>query len=260
MRVLLPPSEAKTPGGRGRSLAQRPPHPTLGEARATTFGALATLLAQGRDAASAALLLPPSVVDDVLATNSVAQTSRTMPALHRYAGVVYDGLDLASLSTDEQRLAGRELYVFSGLLGVVRGDEPVPDYRVPAKAALPGIGIAGTFWRAVLDGALPPLLGRGVVIDLRSSDYAAMWRPARSDAHRVVSVRVLSRLPSGRWGVISYNSKFAKGRLAAALVRRRAGGRAVSGADDVVAAWQEATGLPARCTSANAVEVYTDAH
>ena len=27
--------------------------------------------------------------------------------------------------------------VFSGVFGVVRGDEAIPDYRVPAKAALP---------------------------------------------------------------------------------------------------------------------------
>ena len=53
----------------------------------------------------------------------------------------------------------------------------VPDYRVPAKATLPGIGVAATFWRPVLGVTVPALLAPGLVVDLRSSDYAAMWRP-----------------------------------------------------------------------------------
>jgi cytoplasmic iron level regulating protein YaaA (DUF328/UPF0246 family) len=183
----------------------------------------------------------------------------TRPALDRYAGVVYDGLGVPDLEPAAQRLAGREILVFSGLFGVVRGDEAIPDYRVPAKSVLPGIGIAGTFWRPVLDGALPALLGRGPIVDLRSSDYAAMWRPGRDLAERVVTVRVLSRLPSGEWGVISYNSKFAKGRLAAALVRRRAAGRPVTGVEDVAAAWRDATGLPTSTPAAGRLEIYTDA-
>lgn len=208
---------------------------------------------------AAALQLPPSVIDSVIATNSVARTSRTKTALQRYAGVVYDGLDFETLAPAEQRVAARELFVFSGLFGVVRGDEPVPDYRVPAKANLPGIGIAGTFWRAVLDDALPALLGRGLVVDLRSSDYAAMWRAGRAVRDRVVVVRALSRLPSGKWGVISYNSKYAKGCLARALVLARASGATMRSAADVATAWQATSGLRAEVVDDGHVEIYTDA-
>ncbi|MGH8861270.1 MAG: peroxide stress protein YaaA, partial [Jatrophihabitantaceae bacterium] len=227
MRVLLPPSEAKNPGGRGRPLSARPPHPLLGGDRERVLDALGRLLAGPRRPAVRALLLPPAAVDAALAADAAARTGGTLPALRRYAGVVYDGLASAGLDGTEHRLAARSTLIFSGLLGVVRGDEPVPDYRVPAKAVLPGIGVAGTFWRPVLDEVLPILLGRGLVIDLRSSDYVAMWRPRGALAERVVQVRVLSPLPGGGRGVVSYPSKFAKGRLAAALVRRAAAGGAV---------------------------------
>jgi hypothetical protein len=237
VRVLLPPSEAKNPGGRGRPLSARPPHPVLGESRARALAALAALLDGPPERAAEALLLPPATVEAALAADRAARTAPTAPALRRYAGVVYDGLASLGLDESEQRLAARSILIFSGLFGVVRGDEPVPDYRVPAKAALPGIGVAGTFWRPVLDGAMPTLLGRGTVVDLRSSDYAAMWRPKGRDAERVVAVRVLSPLPKGGLGVVSYPSKYAKGRLAAALVRREAGGERVRGPEDVVAAW-----------------------
>lgn len=258
MRLLLPPSEAKNPGGRGRPLADRPPHPTLGAAREGLLTAVERLVAGPEAAAARALLLPPAAVAGALAANARARSGPTLPALRRYAGVVYDGLASCGLDAAEERLAGRSVLVFSGLLGVVRGDEAVPLYRVPAKAVLPGIGIAGTFWRSVLDTALPPMLGRsGVIVDLRSSDYTAMWRPDARTASRVITVRMLSPLPSGGRGVVSYPSKFAKGVLAGALVRRVGRGEPVTGAADVAAAWLESGGAHAETDGATRVIVHT---
>lgn len=257
--MLLPPSEAKHAGGRGRPLADRLPHPTLGAARDRVLTALEGLVAGPPAAAARALLLPPATVQAALAANAAARRGPTLPALRRYAGIVYDGLAACALDEAETRLAARSTLVFSGLLGVVSGDEAVPLYRVPAKAVLPGLGVAGTFWRAVLDDALPALLGRsGAVVDLRSSDYAAMWRPDPRTAARVITVRVLSPLPSGGRGVVSYPSKFAKGLLAGALVRRVAAGGTVAGAADVAAAWLESGGPHAEVDgAANRVIVHT---
>jgi hypothetical protein len=257
VRVLLPPSEAKHPGGRGRPLSARPPHPLLGDARREVRDALTRLLAGPREAAAQALLLPPATVDDALAANARIAGCGTVPALRRYAGVVYDGFAAAGLDEGEQRLAARSVLVFSGLLGVVRGDEAVPLYRVPAKAVLPGLGVAGTVWRPVLTDAMPQLLGRGLIVDLRSSDYAAMWRPRGVLAARTVAVRVLSPLPNGGRGVVSYPSKFAKGRLAAALVRRAAAGGEVARVEDVAAAWLEDGGAHAEVSSPDLVVVHT---
>lgn len=253
MHILLPPSEGKHPGGRGRPLALSGP---LGAARGQVLDALDTLLAGDPEAAAEALLLPPGVTAGALAANAAVRRSRTVPALRRYGGVVYDGLDVPSLSPAALKLAGRSVNVFSGLLGVVRGDEPVPDYRVPAKATLPGLGIAGTFWKPVLTEVLPARFARGLVLDLRSSDYAAMWKPDRRTADRVLTVRVLSPVPSGKQAVVSFNSKYAKGRLAAALLERAAAGGTVDSADDVAAAWL-GIGERAEQTRPGHLELYT---
>jgi cytoplasmic iron level regulating protein YaaA (DUF328/UPF0246 family) len=207
----------------------------LGPAREQALLGLAALL--GRPDAAARLLLPDAVRDAALLADSRVQDSSTLPALRRYAGVVYAGLGFDDLDPAEQRLAGRSCYVFSGLFGVVRGDEAIPDYRVPAKAVLPGVGTCATFWRRTLDQVFAPLLGRGLVVDLRSSDYAAMWRPDRLTAQRLVTVRVRSPTPSGRLAVVSYASKLAKGRLAAALVRSECAGDRIRTPEDVARAW-----------------------
>jgi hypothetical protein len=229
----------------------------LGESRERVLAALEALLDGPEQRAAEALLLPPATVAAALSADRRARTSPTVPALRRYAGTVYDGLASVGLDNSEQRLAARSVMIFSGLFGVVRGDEPVPDYRVPAKAVLPGIGVAATFWRPLLDTAVPALLGRGPVVDLRSSDYAAMWRPKGRDADRMIRVRVLSPLPKGGSGVVSYPSKYAKGRLAAALVRRCAAGRPVRGPEDVVSAWLDVDGPHGETESDGQVVLYT---
>jgi hypothetical protein len=258
VHLLLPPSEAKTAGGRGRPLRRRPPDDSsLSRARRATLGALATLVAGDARRAARALLLPDGIVTEALAANAAVRDSPTTPALRRYAGVVYDGLAYAELPPAEQRIAARSALIFSGLFGVVRGDEAVPAYRVPAKAVLPGLGVASTFWRPVLREILDAALRRGLIVDLRSTDYATMWRPAGAIAARVVTVRVLSPAPRGGHAVISYTSKFAKGRLARALVGRIASGEPVASATDVAAAWLSCGGVDCQPGEAGGLDLYT---
>lgn len=257
MHLLLPPSEAKSTGGRGRPLRDRfAADGVLAGGRRATVAALLDLVSGDPARAAAALLLPAAVAGPALDANRRVLDSPTTPALRRYAGVVYDGLGFAGLDTAQQRIAARSTLIFSGLFGVVRGDEPVPAYRVPAKAVLPGVGIASTFWRPILAGVLEPVLRRGLVVDLRSGDYAVMWRPAWAVADRVVAVRILSPAPRGGHAVISFTSKLAKGQLAAALIRRAAAGEPVEGIDDVARAWQACGGR--RCVpTAAGLDLYT---
>jgi cytoplasmic iron level regulating protein YaaA (DUF328/UPF0246 family) len=245
VRVLLPPSEAKNPGGRGLPLARRRRRQPIEDSREEVLQGLDRLLAgAGNIDAARSLLLPDSVAAGALADNQRVRTAPTMPALDRYAGIIYDGLFLQPLSDGARAVANRELLIFSGLFGVLRGGDPVPAYRVPAKAWLPGLGVLATFWRPRLDVLMPSLLDRDLLIDLRSNDYAAMWQPAGRGlgAGRLVSVRVLSPRPDGSLGVISFASKLAKGRLTAALLERRAAGQPVQAVADIAAAWAVAGG------------------
>lgn len=227
------------------------------DVRELVYARLAQLL--DTDRAATALLLPPTAAEDALVTNRRILRAATLPAIERYSGVVYEGLAQARLSEGARAAADREILIFSGLFGVLRGGDPIPAYRVPAKASLPGLGVLATFWRRQLGVLMPPLLGRSergqggeqgreqeLVIDLRSGDYAAMWQPGRGAAPvRMLSVRVLSTRPGGTLGVISYNSKLAKGKLAAALLERRATGGPVEGPDDIARAWTSVGGKDA---------------
>lgn len=233
MRILLPPSEGKSDGGR-RGPA-RAVDPRLAAARTTVAAALAETLT--RPDAARVLRLPAATAADELGYDATVATSPKRPALDRYTGVVYAGLDPATLDAAARKRAGNSVLVFSGLFGAVRGDEPIPRYRLPAAASLPGLGVLATFWKPVLAEVLPTLL-HGLVVDLRSTDYAAMWRaPAGT-----LAVRVLSPRPTGAPIVVSYDSKLGKGRLARALLEAPRPARTV---DDVVAAWERTGGRDA---------------
>ncbi|MGI8881904.1 MAG: peroxide stress protein YaaA [Jatrophihabitans sp.] len=233
MRILLPPSEAKHPAGAGpRLLPDRTP---LGVARRRILTALAEFCRT--DAAAAALALPARSAADELAANRAVRRSPTTAALDRYAGTVYLGLDAGTLSAAGRRKALESVLVFSGLFGVLSAAEPVPVYRLPVSAVLPPVGPLTRYWRSVLATELPALLGDGLIVDLRSSDYTAMWRPAGELRERTVQVRILSELPHRSPAVVSYPSKLGKGRLARALLARRTPARTVA---DVLGAWAAA--------------------
>ena len=242
MRILLPPSEAKRPGGVGAAIELgRDP---LGAARRRAARALVT--AAGRRGAAVKLALPARSADDELAADRAVLEAPTMPGLDRYAGTVYDGLDAPSLSPSARGHADAAILIFSGLWGVVRADEGVPNYRLAASTAVPPLGIMVTFWRPVLTRVVPALLGDGLVIDLRSSDYATMWRPGPELREQIVTVRMLSRRQGLPPAVISYPSKLGKGRLARALVQRRS---PVTSIEALLSVWTAAGGASGEVTA-----------
>jgi cytoplasmic iron level regulating protein YaaA (DUF328/UPF0246 family) len=197
------------------------------------------------DLATRLLQLPLAIAPAALAANSAVWDAPTMPALDRFTGVLFDAFAPGTLTRAARAAAEESVLIFDGAFGVLTGAEPVPDHRVPAGASLPDLGGIAALWRPVLARALPPLLAGHVVVDLRSSDYAAMWRPT---SEGVLPVRILVERRDGqtrRRSVLSVPSKVGKGRLARALCSTR---RKVRTADDVarVATAAGFTVVPAR--------------
>ncbi len=171
MLVLLPPSETKHPGGDGAPLDLAAlTAPELTPVRAELADALVRLSADV-PAARAVLGLSPRQ-DDEIARNARLRTSPTLPAVQRYTGVLYDALDVSSMTRAQRARADRRLAVGSALFGVVRAGDPIPAYRLSAGSTLPGTPTLRALWKL----ALPEVLERmdDLVVDLRSGSYAAL--------------------------------------------------------------------------------------
>jgi cytoplasmic iron level regulating protein YaaA (DUF328/UPF0246 family) len=212
--VLLPPSETKAPGGDGAPLdLVALTAPELTPVR-TQIAESLVKLADDVPASRAALGLSPRQ-DAEIERNATLWTSPTRPALERYTGVLYDALDVGSMTRGQRARAGRRLAVGSALFGVVRGEDPIPAYRLSAGSSLPGLPTLRSIWKPALS---PVLAGFDeLVVDLRSGSYAAL-----APVPGAVTLDVLSERPDGARSVVSHFNKAHKGRAARLLALSRA--------------------------------------
>ena len=217
MLILLPPSETKSTPPRGKPLALEDlSFPGLSKAREEVATALVDLCSGDPDLAARTLGLGTTQADEVR-RNAHLRTSPTARADAIYTGVLYDALDLASLDSVPRLRASRYLAITSSLFGLVRPGDRLPSYRLAGGVNLPGIGVVSAHWRDVLDPVLREAAGNGLVVDLRSSTYAAFWHPPRDLARKVATVRVLHQVGSQR-KVVSHFNKATKGRLVRTLL------------------------------------------
>ncbi|MFE3030827.1 peroxide stress protein YaaA [Streptomyces canus] len=233
MLVLLPPSEGKASSGRGAPLKlESLSLPGLNESREAVLDALVELCAADEEKAREVLGLSEGLRGEV-AKNVELRTAGARPAGEIYTGVLYDALDLASLDAAAKRRAGRSLLVFSGLWGAVRPTDRIPSYRCSMGVKLPGLGALGTHWRTPMASVIDEAAGKGLVLDLRSSAYAAAWKPKGEVAERTATVRVL-HAPTRK--VVSHFNKATKGRMVRSLL---SAGVAPKGPAELVEALRE---------------------
>ncbi len=221
MLILLPPSEGKAAARRGAPLdLARLSSPGLTEAREQVLDALVELCRGDPDRARQVLGLGPTQADDVR-RNADLFDAPTARADATYTGVLYEALDLPSLDAPARRRASRWIAVTSSALGLVRPSDRIPSYRLAGGVNLPRLGVVSGHWRTHLDPGVREAAGSGLVIDLRSTTYAAFWRPDEDLAHRVAAVRVLHQVGTKR-SVVSHFNKATKGRIVRALLEHGA--------------------------------------
>lgn len=209
MLVLLPPSETKADGGDGAPLdLDKLSFPELTPVRAKVADALVEL-ANDLPASLAAHGLSARQEAEV-ARNRALFSSPTMPALRRYTGVLYDNLDIASLTPARLRRASERLAVVSALFGLVRATDPIPAYRCSGGSTLPALGPLPAIWRPAMEPVLRAL--DELIVDLRSGSYVALAKIPEA-----IAVKVVTEGPGGKRLTVSHFNKAAKGRLARVL-------------------------------------------
>lgn len=232
--ILLPPSESKTVPATGAPLDLAALDlPALTPDRQD----LADLLAEvsARPDALDVLGVGPSLADDV-ARNRSLRTAPAGPALQIYSGVLYDALDADSLSDAARRVADESLLVISALWGAVRPTDRIPAYRLSMGSTLPGVGKMSTWWKPRLTPVLDELAAEEIVVDCRSSAYAAAWK---APAPRTVTVRVEQQRADGKRTVVSHHAKHTRGLVAHDLCEARAAGAALDTVERVLDALAE---------------------
>jgi len=213
--ILLPPSEGKTPAVQG-SAVDWPSlsFPTLNAYRARVLEALGTVSAH--EDALALLGVGASLKDDV-ERNTRLHAEPAAPAHQIYSGVLYDALGYGTLAPAQRRKADDSVLVISALWGAIRFADRVPAYRLSMGTALADVGRLASFWKPQLAEALTEAASGHLLVDCRSSTYAAAWAPPPA---QTVSVNVFTDV-NGVRKVVSHFAKHTRGELARHLLARR---------------------------------------
>jgi cytoplasmic iron level regulating protein YaaA (DUF328/UPF0246 family) len=132
--------------------------------------------------------------------------SPVLAASDRYSGVVYQGLDFASLAPAQQSVAQDSIVIVSGLLGLAGFADLLPDYRAPMDASLEGLGKLAAYWKPIITPLLQKAAKREPVIDLLTQVHRSAVEPAGDNWFTVDLVH--ADVTGG------HAAKFAKGRLA----------------------------------------------
>jgi uncharacterized protein len=219
LTILLPPSEGKATDGTATSGTGSP---TTAPGWSPELGVFGAALGDRRIAVVEALLacdggdakllgVTGKHLDRAQGANRTLLGAPTMPAWQRYTGVVWEHLAVTSLTAPQRR----SIVVVSGLLGLVRGDDPLPDYRLKMGATLPPLGKLARWWSEPITHALEAASRRRFVIDLLPAEHRAALVPGLAGT-RLAGVSVTLRERSGASG--GHAAKAAKGRLAHHLV------------------------------------------
>lgn len=114
--ILIPPSERKAVGGTFAAL--KSVHPITQE-----------LIVRIQKADPVKLYgLKEKALQNAIFMNSVLLTSKTLPAIKRYTGVVYDAIDYMTLENKE--LFNQCVRIVSGLFGLIHPTMKIPNYKL----------------------------------------------------------------------------------------------------------------------------------
>ncbi|MCK2036447.1 peroxide stress protein YaaA [Microbacterium sp. SSW1-49] len=237
MKILLPPSETKRPGGSGSPLdLEALALPGLHAERSAVIDALVDLSAD-EEAARSVLKLSARQLGDI-EHNRTLRHAATMPAVDRYTGVLFDALDAATLSSASRRWLDAHVWIHSAPFGPVGALDPIPAYRLAAGTSLPGVAPLRRHWADATTDAIVED-APAFVLDLRSEAYVALG-PVR-DHLPSAYVRVVTDDDGGPRALNHFNKK-SKG----LLVRQLAETRPTLGSLRSLRRWAERRGIVLR--------------
>lgn len=187
--------------------------PGLSDARSKALGALIGLCRSDEQQAARALGLGPRHLSEI-AVNAALRTAPCGPAVEVYSGVLFDALDVGTLSARARRRLDSMVVISSALFGLLRPADHIPAYRLSADARVPALGPLAGLWRVPVSAAL--VEHAGLILDLRSAAYANLGPIPGVARGRCVTVRILLER-GGERTVVSHHNKATKGRLVRAI-------------------------------------------
>jgi hypothetical protein len=212
--LLVPPSEAKTPGGT-RSKPVGVFDELLASDRAHVIATLLKALEEASLRRREIILNArgPLMERAMVATEELAAgTARLRPAWQRYSGVVWTHLDPASLHP----AARKRLLIPSSIYGLTSAEDRIGDFRLKMNVGVGSLGTSASFWRPRLTVVLASHVKTAPIVSLLPREHeSAIDLAALSKTRKIVKVAFSDEEGSA---TVGHDAKAVKGVLARALL------------------------------------------
>ncbi len=157
-------------------------------------------------------------LERLIATNQEIYNAALMSALDRYSpGVMYQAMDFVSLPTGAQRRLLENGIIFSGLFGLLRPDDLIPDYRLGMDCTLPEIGSISDYWRERMSDLLNERIKDKVVWNLLPDVHQNSWNDEGTYVE-MIFVEFLKK-DKGEFKPVTHGIKGLRGKLVNYIVR-----------------------------------------
>jgi len=211
--ILLPPSEGKASGGEGSMLDfELLSFAGLNATRALMAKSLGQLSGKP-GVAQKTLGVKGVALQKARTDNASLLDSPTMPAIERYTGVMYDGIDYKSLDESAKTCFDENTIIMSGLFGMVRPYDMIPTYKLKMGARLRGKKACSTIWNPLISKTLKSTAENGVIWDLLPNEHSAAWDPSAITYDVRYTVKFLELSSDGQMRTVNHWSKLLKGAL-----------------------------------------------
>ncbi len=217
MKILLPPSEGKTPPAAGAPLQlEGIAFSELTHARMQVISALQELGA-GPQAAKVLKLGPRSA--EQARANLNLLSGPAVAAEQLYTGVLFEALAPAEMNPQVKKRFAKTTLIASALFGFIKPNDLIPDHRLAIGVSLPPLGPLARWWKPQLGKVLEEtgkqsLVGKAI-FDCRPEAYRAAFRAEKS---HVITMNVEKQVKGDR-KVVTHWSKHWRGLAAAHLVQ-----------------------------------------
>ena len=145
-------------------------------------------------------------------------------ALFAFHGDVYQGLDAATLSNDDIAYAQNHLCILSGLYGLLRPLDLMQAYRLEmgTKLSTERSKNLYQFWGDTITNSVNESLvaqGDDILINLASNEYFSSVKTNNINGRIITPV--FKELRQGRYRIISFNAKKARGYMSRYIIQNR---------------------------------------
>jgi len=177
MKILLAPSESKTPGGKGRLDLDSLIFKEINNKREELIQKYQKILDRA-NLEELKELFGLKKEDEIKKYIINIYEEPVKEAIKRYSGVAFDYLDYNSLETEAKEYLANNLLIFSNLFGVLKADDLIPIYRLKQGSSIDGIKIE-KFYNKVLKEPLDNYLANEDILDIRAGYYNKFYKPSK---------------------------------------------------------------------------------